>query len=207
MPHTLHCLVHSCKLTSRTWQDCARLLSSITSWTGDLGTEAKVAGVHTRITDLFGDWVQQSDADVHPQAQAAAAVPAAAAPPAPPAAEPGPAQAGEDFDFNFQGEENYADSHGGEQHDEEVEREEPYLVNMRGSCFIPGVLHIIHNMTEDLKASLFGWQPFVVKLRNVTRLLRRPQRRLACTLTSPALTLALESRARSRAARMARRRS
>ena len=58
----LHCLTHSCKLCSRSWRDCVRLLNCTCSWTGDLGTESGVAAASADIRTLFGPWVVDVDA-------------------------------------------------------------------------------------------------------------------------------------------------
>ena len=164
LAHKVHCVIHSGKLTSRSWRDCACRLESVVCWTGDLGTEAKIAGVRANLTELFGPWVRQSDEGVS-LAEAGRTKAGCSQAPA-----EGP------LELDFQGEENsISDEDGSEYH-----------VNIARACFIPGVLHVIHDMTEDLKNALFGWQAFVVNFKHITRMLRRPQPLLAtCFAQAP----------------------
>jgi hypothetical protein len=158
----VHCLAHSCRLTSPTWRDCAKLLSSTVSWTGDLGTEAGVAGASTSLLALFGPWVAEQDAS----AEAADSVTAEAE-----------AQAANDgFDFQAEGKVPLAEA---------ARPADPYRVSWRHSLFVPGVLHIMHNCTEDFSNSMPGWDGFIVQLRNVARMLHKPQRLLATCFSRP----------------------
>jgi hypothetical protein len=49
----------------------------------------------------------------------------------------------------------------------------PYVLDFSASIFIPGVLHVLHNITEGLADSLQGWGNFVRMLTHITRLLGR----------------------------------
>ena len=51
--------------------------------------------------------------------------------------------------------------------------DDPYRLDFSPSLYIPGVLHILHNMTEGLSGSLKDWDKFVKLLTHVSRLLGR----------------------------------
>ena len=50
---------------------------------------------------------------------------------------------------------------------------DPLMLDMRNSIFIPGVLHVIHNMTEKLSESLDHYDRYLEYLKHVCRLLSR----------------------------------
>ena len=45
-------------------------------------------------------------------------------------------------------------------------RREPYLVDVCGSIYIPGLLHIIHSAAEGLGDALLHWGAFIEQLRS-----------------------------------------
>jgi hypothetical protein len=53
----------------------------------------------------------------------------------------------------------------------------PLLVDVTGSLYFPGLLHIVHNATEGLTDALSGWDDFVGGLRELAAFLARPYAR------------------------------
>ena len=48
------------------------------------------------------------------------------------------------------------------------------FIGVGESMYIPGLLHIIHNVAKDLVTSVDGWSDFVVKLSQVSKILAEP---------------------------------
>jgi hypothetical protein len=155
----LHCLVHSCKLTSRTWRDCATLINSTCSWTGDLGTESGVVKATSSLPLLFGDWVlaEKGAGEVAGNDERA------------------------DFAFQVEGAADVAA--------EAVRLpdcflpDDPFALDWTPSIFVPGALHVLHNCTKDLKDSLVHWPNFIVSLRHLSKFLARPWSRARLVTT------------------------
>eukprot|EP00969_Alexandrium_andersonii_P190844 8431098-Alexandrium_andersonii.AAC.1 len=51
--YKVHALLHSQRLSTESWADAVCLLNSTFSWTGDLGTEARLPRVRVELADLF----------------------------------------------------------------------------------------------------------------------------------------------------------
>jgi hypothetical protein len=152
----LHCLVHSCKLTSKSWLECVSLLNSTCSWTGDLGTESGVSAARSDLRQLFGNWVTIE----------AGALPAND--------EHIDDDQGEgDEDFQFVAEHDIGAPHAVRRLDD-FSPHDKYIIDWRPSIFVPGALHILHNITGDLSKSLREWPEFISSLRQVARFLARP---------------------------------
>ena len=60
----------------------------------------------------------------------------------------------------------------------------PYEVSFRHCLFVPGVLHVIHNCTDDFVNSLGEWKAYIRQLRQVARLLHSKCERLQATVFS-----------------------
>ncbi len=144
----LHAMIHGCKLAARTWSQCASLLNSCISWTGDLGTEAGVTACRTNLRQLFGDWIEGQDNILNPLA------------------EPDGGFEEPDGGFQFQAEHVVPPGVLLNREPDDFSQDDKYSVSWSHSFFVPGVLHVIHNCTEDLKNSLIGWDDFVKNLRH-----------------------------------------
>lgn len=46
-------------------------------------------------------------------------------------------------------------------------------LDMRRATFVPGILHVVHNIMQSLSSALVGWDAFIDSLRHVSRLLAR----------------------------------
>jgi hypothetical protein len=49
-----------------------------------------------------------------------------------------------------------------------------YTVSFKGTLYVPGVLHVLHNCTKDLKLQLTEWRWFTERLACLARLVGRP---------------------------------
>jgi hypothetical protein len=122
-------------------------MSCVFSWTGDLGVESRLPTFRGNLLTLFGPWVRDVDGDNV-------------------GAEVGHGPPEEAAGFDFQAQLPALDIH-------HEDRPDPYAVDLQGSIYVCGVLHVVHNCTESLKDSLEWWPEFVVWLTQVTRLLSR----------------------------------
>ena len=136
------------------------------SWTGDLGTESGVTTARCDLKKLFGEWISHDDWLDGP-------------------GEPGVAEAADGLadagGFEFAEEvADYAEDEAEEAEGaEEVARDEfrpadPFTVDWRPQIFVPGTLHVLHNITNVLRKALRGWKDWIVQLRNLSRFLARP---------------------------------
>ena len=50
----------------------------------------------------------------------------------------------------------------------------PLHISVQGSVYVPGVLHILHNLTCDLRTSMVSWAWFVDKCVVIGKLVSRP---------------------------------
>ena len=161
--HKVHALAHSVRLSAANWKQTCRLLNQTVTWTADMGVES---GLHTfrgNVCAMFGDWVWgeideslvfASEASETPQAAAAGL----------PVQEQEPAG---QFDFACVGRdpENVRPDLS--------EAMKSYNLNFTESIYIPGPLHIMHNMTEGLSRAMLWWPEFLSRLTNLCRLLGR----------------------------------
>jgi len=162
--HKLHAIAHSLRLTSPSWSGVSSLLSATCTWTGDLGTESRLCLFKGSLLDLFGQWPRQADEDDEGEGDGIGAVLPFAF-----EADEGVLEEGEVADFAF------------EPVEDEPERiapmmpqqAHPYDIDGTGSIYIPGMLHIVSNITKDLKAALVGFDDHVSRLSAVCRLLSR----------------------------------
>ena len=156
LPYKIKAVAHATRLESNSWSQVALLLNSTFSWTGDLGTESHICSWKGSLADLFGDWILHGEEE--------------------PEQEPG---------FQFQG-------LGAPEPDREAEagvfdvvacepaapshdvREAGVSLDFRPQLFVPGMLHLTHNMTRNLETALTHWDTFVGQLSHVCRLLAQP---------------------------------
>lgn len=137
LPSKLHCLTHACKLTTRTWKDCGALLNAAASCTGDLGTEAGVTKAPADLRDFFGPWIEA-------QGQALGVLDGK--------------EPSLEAEFTCRPEANgefVAPAEGARQSHEtrEAAMEGPYTLQWKDALFLPGVMHTLHDFTEDMRNS------------------------------------------------------
>jgi len=187
-----HCLMHSEKLTSRSWPSAVRLVNSTMTWTGDLGTESGFWSFRQRLQDLMGPWIIDDVADDFKFNDDDFQDP-----------EPVAANVEPEFDFHdddFQHVEPVADDFVFHDTDacQDLEPPQPkpelghapvcepvpgwddfpfpddeYMLDFTTSIFIAGMLHVISTMTEGMERFLAFWKVFVDQLRHICRLLSR----------------------------------
>ena len=175
--HKVHCICHCMRQVVGSWAEVCSFISTIFAWTGDMGTESGISSYYDDIRLLFGDWIMQADQPVQEGPASSAQ---------PPDEEPVAR-------FDFQPEEGHMLFHdewnsapvgdeGAADVDQPVPAEEaapvgdaacPYIIDCRGSLYIAGILHIIHNATSDFGLVLKCWKPFCEQLKQVCRLLSR----------------------------------
>ena len=133
------------------------------SWTGDLGTESGITMARCDLRKLFGDWVGDPGGDGFAEAEAGG------------------------FQFVEEGAPELDEAAAARPPDE-FRPASPFDVDWRPQIFVPGTLHVLHNTTNDLRKSLFGWKDWIVQLRNLSRFLARPwsKARLVVTCYSAA---------------------
>ena len=145
LSHKVHAVCHSTRLTASSWPAAAQLLNSTVTWTTDLGVEARFATFRHNLVQLFGDWIRE---EVELEAQ-----------------DDGLADL--DVDFDFQSDALHqrpppvlpgvARPLVGVARDLRAAAplpEDPLDIDFARSVHIAGLLHVIHNCTEDLKSSL-----------------------------------------------------
>ena len=185
--HKLHAMTHSEKLYTQTWRETVRLLNSTATFTGDLGTEAGTRKVHCRLDKFMGDWVLADDVkdleDAEDEFQF----------------HDDDAEDLEDAEdkFQFHDCDNVADGDSFNFHEDksiaedhvdnppEVEcnvqgeyeawsfPEDEFELDLTPSIFIPGILHIISNITQSFANVLLYWDEWLEYLRLICRLLSR----------------------------------
>ena len=147
----VHALSHSMRLKAKSWRDVAELLNATVSWTGDLGVESGLAAWHGNLRTLHGDWITQHarpywlDYDEDEGAQ---------------------------FDFDVEAAGPMGAGRGAAA--EAAPADARLSVDMRGSIFAAGILHVVHNATEGLGETLQHFAEFTVRLTQVCRLLSLP---------------------------------
>ena len=158
----MHALAHSTRLYAPSWRHTAALLRDPTvAITGDQGVESLLPFFKTRLTKLFGRWVQDED-DGDEDA-------------------PPPADADDDFQIHGDADDRLEPEDDFRIHDEDQAeaRDLPpgappvgddYLIDLSMSLYWAGILHILHNTTRDLPAALSYWFKFLDMFKNVVRL-------------------------------------
>jgi hypothetical protein len=166
-------LVHSQRITSKSWTSAVELLRSSFTWTGDLGTESFISTCHINIKHLFGEWIQQADEDTRTREEGGDSdADSDCVEPAGPAidenadsppdgdvvfdcVEPARPAIKEiiDFDFDIR---SHADSRHSEEAPDPADVADPYDIDFRRAVFIAGILHVVHNMTKDIDKANLG---------------------------------------------------
>ena len=161
--HKMAAVAHSCRLQLNRWIEVPTWLNSTFSWTGDLGVESGVMQFYDDLRGLLGDWID------------------------PPAAPADGDDDGAEFAFAPEGLGARAEAAvgaGEEEHildEAEIEEEEraapaaQWHLDMRSSIYVPGLLHIIHNATEDLSSALPFWDEWLPHVRAVSRMLSKKE--------------------------------
>lgn len=194
--HKLHALLHSLRLEAPSWRAAIELLNSTVTWTGDLGTESGIVKHCESARNLVGPWVVEDDmrADEHEVEFVFDDDPVAFADRD---QDRGVDEAGFDFEDLVAvagAPDGASESHGeNEQRDDGPVPEyprglDPYELNFTKSVYIPGMLHIVSNATNDLGKLMQWWSVYVMWLTQVCRLLSRKwlrKRFFATCLSSP----------------------
>ena len=181
----VHALLHAARLVSDSWQSAVALMNSTVSFTGDMGVESLLAGFVEDARSLMGDWIVEADADEGrdpddaPELGPDSDVEFAIEP------EPRVVDDGDDGDgdiaFDMCEEVGGLAEAGEQPHPCEAARQaisrdrsaDPWILDFRGSLFVAGVLHIIHNAAEDLLDRLQNSVAFLLSLKHICRLLSR----------------------------------
>ena len=158
--HKIHALVHSVRMMCVSWLQTILFMNSTFCFCGDLGTESHISQFRGSLTELFGDWIKESDAAVHGEGQDDED-PVPDLEVAPPA------------DCNFDVVDDVAGGVLQDPSDEQILHGDPWIMDLTPSLFISGMLHIIHKATEELGTILYHFQSYLQDLTHVTRLLRR----------------------------------
>lgn len=167
----VHGILHSMRLSSKSWSQACLMLRSTATWTGDLGTESLLWTFKADARDVFGRWIAASDLSDNPQSSEGLDTGAAAAIEHFDIVEEGGVDAAASFSILPEGDAvfdpaeapEWGIDNGGDL----------YNLDLEPSIFIPGVLHIISNITKDLAAPLEYWNTWLEQLRHVCRLLSR----------------------------------
>jgi hypothetical protein len=149
--HKMHVVCQVARMVTPSWKAAAKRVSSVFSWTGDLGVESGVSSFYDSLISMFGPWLRVADSGgVLPE-------------------EPGEDE-DEEIGFDFQPEQAAA---LGDNLPQVGDDDDAYIVDCRPSIYVPGLLHIIHNCTKDFGMVLTHWQQFEEQLRHVARLLSK----------------------------------
>ena len=150
--HKVHAIAHSARLSAADWRYTCRMMNETLSWTGDLGVESGMPGFKGNVCRLFGDWALQ---EAFPQDFERASE----------------QELGSEFDFALPAE--AAEGNGIAR----LQRLKEFNLDFTRSIYIPGLLHIMHNLTEGLDRAMSWWKEFVSRLTHVCRLLGRKWKR------------------------------
>ncbi len=158
-----HALAHSTRLMAESWSEASQLLSCIVTFTGDLGTEARFHTVKARLRDVFGEWIDDADGT-----EEFAWLPEAAVPSATPEDLP-------EDEFAFEGVSALPRQLGEGQRGQANPTGSD--VDLTGSIYITGILHLVHNATQDFQHVWLEWPAWVQQVRQVSRMLKRRRSR------------------------------
>ena len=153
LEYKVHALAHSTRLSAPNWKWTCKMLNGTISWTADLGVESGLNTFRGNVCALFGDWAK---AEAFPELYENA-----------PEDDPAGRGAAE-FDFLPD-----ASTAVVPRMDLDRERLKDFNLDFTQSIYIPGPLHIMHNLTEGLGKAMKWWTPFVARLTHVCRLLKR----------------------------------
>ena len=200
LSHKLQAIAHSARLAAPSWSAVTTLLSSTCTWTGDLGTECRISLFSGSLVDIYGGWVQDADLDDQgrdpafeyqpgdnmvaeqgghgsdggefafgPGAPCLLAGADAEGEPPPPPLPPPPDIPPSDSDY--------------------PPKAGPYDMQCESSIYIPGMLHIVHNITKDMGTALVEYEAWLTQLTHICRMLSRKdyrQRFMATCLNATA---------------------
>ena len=198
----VHAIAHAQRLTTQGWPSATSLLNATVSFTGDLGTEARIPNYCAPLASLFGEWVIDAprDSDGDSGSDRSGAESAGRAPPAfdiqaaepvhgadeearvaeaattAEAGAPAAAAAGDIVAFDFDAglvDAGVPPPPPPPVADAEEEEGEELTIDFSRSVFVAGLLHIVSNITKDLDKPLVSWEWFVRSLKQVCRLLSR----------------------------------
>ena len=174
----MHAVCHSIRMTSPSWEATAALMGTFSTFTGDLGVESGVWTFQESLRTLFGPWVEASDGsstcaeagDGENPEYAPVNVPATPFDVQP---EQHQRHQGERLDsFNIEPGEAAGVAHDAGQ-PAAPPPGDPYWVNLTGSIYIAGVLHVIHNTCHDLHDVMLFWSTWLNQLTHISRLVSK----------------------------------
>ena len=162
--HKIRASAHAERAACNSWQQCAHLMNSTFTRTGDLGAEAHVVGWSGKLTDLCGDWIKKEELESEPQFQSEPfdfmSTDGASSSRAEPTAE--------GYEDAFQFHSDMAPARP----DVAAAVVGPSLhLDFSPQIYIAGLLHIAHNISKDLHQALEHWPVFVEQLTQVCKLL------------------------------------
>ena len=169
--HKVHALCHSVRLSAANWLQTCELLNGTITWTADLGVESGLNTFRGNACAMFGDWVLgEIDGNLlsDPAEVAGAGV--------------AEAQGSEGFDFTSVGRDSSAPN------PDLYAAMRAYNLDFTQSIYIPGPLHIMHNLTEGLGTAMSWWSELILRLTHLCRLLGRKwnrQRLFATCFSDP----------------------
>ena len=172
--YKLHSIVHAEKLISKSWHSTVSMVNAMFSLCGDMGTESRLPFCRINLAELFGRWILPGG---HTQDNAVDAAMEFDFQPEPAGAEAAP-PAEDAALFDFVPEKGLDVEPPGEP-DAAVDPQpdQPDIsqleIDLTSTVYIPGLLHICHNVVKDLTITLHEWQPFESRLRHLCRLLSK----------------------------------
>ncbi len=180
-----HALIHGERLQQKSWKSALAALHGTFTYTCDLGTESRLNAVRCKLSDLFGAWVHEPNTvdvaddaafNVEPAQEQGALLDADGA------GMNGVAEDGQGmFNIEEAGAPAAAAAHrarapcGGAA---EGGGDAELRVDFTRLVYIPGLLHVLGNCLAGIKdAGLKGWKDLVSQLKELCRLLARPDLR------------------------------
>ncbi|CAE7662441.1 unnamed protein product [Symbiodinium sp. CCMP2592] len=162
--HKIRASAHAERAACNSWQQCAHLMNSTFTRTGDLGAEAHVIGWSGRLTDLCGNWIKKEEHESEPQFEPEAFEFIGAA--------EGSSSGGElKADCNEEAFQFHSDM-ATARADLPAAVVGPSLhLDFSPQIYIAGLLHIAHNVSKDLHQALEHWPVFTEQLTQVCKLL------------------------------------
>ena len=134
--HKAKAMLHSERLSSRSWSEALQKTNASFSRTGDLGAERALSGFRASLPDMFGEWIRSFTPN--PSGFQVQDMQQAPQPHQPPSSEG---------------------------------------LDLQGEIFVPGMLHILDNLSHDLERCLTGWESFTTQLKHCCLLLKHPASR------------------------------
>ena len=169
--HKIHGMIHSARLTCPSWKATAAAISGTVTIVGDLG-EASAASYKGDLKTLFGPWVVASDEAQSPAPGdddvsfdfGAVMRDAGGA-----AAEPADDSDAAEFDFFAKADRAAT---GNQRRPLDLPPPPPdYTVDLTRTVYIVGPHHVLHNITQAVPSVCAGWEDYIQKLKQVSKLL------------------------------------